>query len=186
MKAWKISAKNLEEPWHYDDVYVYAENRNKARSLGLKELFHLGATISKPCKYRDCGWKEDDVEYTDIIAHRCPHEDKVMYNGKLETKDRIEELEWCRLRDEEAYNLTITNPNDFAVVYAGCYGTYWGSNHVGYCSKIEDAGKYTTQEAYEIVKGSGYSRKEKVILINKEEYNQNILDQIEKLKTKLL
>lgn len=71
-------------------------------------------------------------------------------------------------------------------MWAGCYNNYWGANRVGYWSKIEDAGKYSTKEGYEIVRGSCYSRQEVVILLDKEKYNKELKEKAEKLLSSMI
>jgi len=37
LKAWHVKCFDIsDEPWHWDEVIVYASTRNKARSKGLK------------------------------------------------------------------------------------------------------------------------------------------------------
>jgi hypothetical protein len=183
-KAWKISAKDLEEPWHYDDITVMADTRGEARSKGLNELTYQ-------CAKKIAGYLEDDeLYYVDIIATREKESDNILYEGKEIKRRNLKNYLWQKERDENARLLTISNPNDLAVVYAGCYSQYWGANHSGYSSSIFFAGKYTTKEAYEIVKGSAYSRQEEVRLLDVEQFNRDIeLDierkqkEIDRLKT---
>jgi hypothetical protein len=183
-KAWKISAKDLEEPWHYDDITVMADTREEARSKGLNELTYQ-------CAKKIVGYLEDDeLYYVDIIATRDKESDNILYEGKEIKRRNLKNYLWQKERDENARLLTISNPNDLAIVYAGCYSQYWGANHSGYSSSIVFAGKYTTKEAYKIVKGSDYSRQEEVRLLDAEQFNRDIeLDierkqkEIDRLKT---
>jgi len=52
------------------------------------------------------------------------------------------------------------NPDGYAVVRNGSYGSYWGPNRCGYSTSIFFAGLYPIEEAYDIVRGSDYSRQE--------------------------
>jgi len=179
-KAWKISVKNLEEPWHYNDVIISAETRGQARSEGLTEMRNLGATKLVDYKYDDT-----EVYYTDIIAHRAKEYDTILFEGKEMKRHAIEKHIWCRERDQKALDLTVSNPNDLAVVWAGCYRGYWGSGRSGYSDDIIFAGKYDVKEAYEIVRGSDYGRQETVRLLNVEEFNANIDTEVEKLQKQM-
>lgn len=187
-KAWKISAKNLSEPWYFEDVTVMADTRGEARSLGLSELIYQGATKNVNRKYDD-----DTITYTDIVATRYKAYDRILFEGKEIASRDLEGYLWCKERDENALQLTNTNPNDLAIVYAGCYGQYWGANHSGYSSVITFAGKYTTLQAYDIVRGSSYDRKETVSLLDVEQFNAELdlqiyakETEIERLKTYII
>lgn len=188
--AYKISAKDLEEPWHYDDVIIYAETRGEAKSKGLQEMYNLGA--SKTRDYLD-KYKDTDLTYTDISARRVKDQDVILFEGKEMKRNRVKEHVWCKERDAKALKLWQDNPDSLAVVYAGCYRQYWGANHSGYASDIVWAGRYTTEEAYKIVSGSSYDRQETVSLIDVEKWNENINEQVEtlqkqidRLKTKII
>ena len=183
-KAWSISAKDLIEPWHHDDIVVFADTRGEARSKGLDELRYQGAT-------KDVSYLEDnEIYYTDIGATRYKESDKIQFEDKVVSRSQVKNYLWQKERDENARQLTITHPNDLAVVYAGCYGQYWGANHSGYSSAITFAGKYSTKEAYDIVKGSDYGRQETVRLLDVVQFNAQLDVQIlvketeiERLKT---
>jgi hypothetical protein len=184
-KAWKITAKDLFEPWYYDEIIVLAETRGEARSKGLSELIYQGATIDAIHKYQD-----NEIKYIDVIATRDKYSDVILYEGKELRRRDLKSYLWCKERDESARLLTISNPQDLAVVYAGCYGQYWGANHSGYSSNISFAGKYTTEEAYKIVRGSSYDRQEAVRLLDIKQFNSEIdlkisakETEIERLKT---
>lgn len=172
-KAWKISAKNLSEPWYFDDVVVIAKTRGEARSKGLSELRQLGAEKLVEYKYDD-----SDLYYIDISARRLKDHDIVQFEDIKGRRFELKSKLWQKERDEKALQLTITNPNDLAVVRAGVYSSYWGANHSGYSSSIVFAGKYSTEEAYKIVKGSSYDRQETVHLVNIDEFNYDIDKQI--------
>ena len=178
-KAWKISAKDLSEPWYFEDITVMADTRGEARSKGLNELFNQGAE-----KIID-RFEDSDLKYTDIIAKRDKDYDITLHEGKEIKRKDLKSFLWQKERDENALKLTISNPNDLAVVYAGCYSQYWGANHSGYSSSIIFAGKYTTQQAYEIVKGSDYSRQEEVKLLDAERFNKELDESIKKRQSEI-
>ena len=178
-KAWKISAKDLSEPWYFEDITVMADTRGEARSKGLNELFNQGAE-----KIID-RFEDSDLKYTDIIAKRDKDYDITLHEGKEMKRKDLKSFLWQKERDEKALQLTITNPNDLAVVYAGCYSQYWGANHSGYSSSIIFAGKYTTQQAYEIIKGSDYSRQEEVKLLDAERFNKELDESIKKRQSEI-
>lgn len=179
MKAWKIAAKDLNEPWHYDDIIVLADTRGEARSKGLSELLYQCAT--KDVRYLE----DNEIYYTDVIATRCKDYDKILFEGKEIRRRDLEGYLWCKERDENARLLTITHPNDLAIVYAGCYGQYWGANHSGYSSAITFAGRYSTEDAYKIVKGSSYDRRETVKLLDIKQFNAELDLQISAKETEI-
>ena len=175
-KAYKLTVKGIvDEPWHYDDIIVYADSHGQAKSRGIYEF---DSVYVQDYKEYD---NQRHIIFTDITARRIKRLDKILYNEKWITQYELEHIHWKSKRDEEARQIWQDNTDGIAVVFAGCYGTYWGANHSGYCSKIEDAGKYTTEEAYRIVKGSSYDRQETVILLNKEKYNNDLTNKIERL-----
>ena len=175
-KAYKITVENInDEPWHYNDIVVYADSAGEAKSKGFPEFW--SARIDDYSKY---GRRERDVIYTDLKARRVSKEDKILYDGEYITRERVKQKEWVKDRDEKARKLWEENPESLAVVLAGCYGSYWGANRCGYGSYL-NAGHYTTEEAYNIVKGSCSSRQEEVRLLDVEEYNAIIDKEVKKL-----
>lgn len=182
-KAYKLSVKDMiiDEPWHYTDIVVYAESHGEAKAKGISGWHFEGAQVEDYSQKNYKGEYLRDITFLDIRARRIKKEDKIFYKDEWRTRERVSQLEWQDKRDEEAKQLWLDNPNETAVVYAGCYNQYWGANHAGYCSDITYAGKYSTEEAYNIVKGSCYSRQEKAILLDKEKYNKEIQQKIDRL-----
>lgn len=185
-KAFKLSVKNLvvDEPWHYSDIIVYAKTHGEAKTMGIYE-FECG----KIEDYSVRNYKGEplrDITFLDIRARRVKELDKTFYRDKWRTQQELKQLEWQDKRDEEAKQIWLNNPDGIAVVYAGCYGTFWGANQAGYWSKIEDAGKYSTKEAYDIVRGSGFDRQETVILLDKTRYNDELKEKADKLLSSMI
>lgn len=178
LKAYKLVVNDIvDEPWHWNDIIIYAKTAGEAKSKGLSEF--EGAKVND---LKGMSWSlYRDVKYTDIKAYRIKEMDKVLYEGIVITKAEVKQKEWQKQRDKEALELSQNYPDSMAVVYAGCYGSYWGANRSGYTSKIENAGKYSTKDAYEIVRGSDYNRQEKVILLDGTKYNAEIDIKIEQL-----
>ena len=174
-KAWQITVSDLSEPWYYQDIIVYAETGDKAKAIAWKE--DLSNIRDAEFLYFTRG-----VRYTDLRAHRIKELDKVEWKGSFVSKSRLGELKWVENRDEQAKKLAEEFPDKTAVVWNGSYSSYWGANRSGYSSTLKGAGLYTTQEAYDIVKGSCFSRKETVRLCSKEEVNKEIDSEIAKLK----
>ena len=181
MRAYKATVDNLilEDPYHFEKPVFYAEKASDAKSKAIRFFkdYYVKDYIN--------GDSSREVEYTDIRVKRVKALDKIHYKGKLVTVEEAKQLKWVEERDAKAKELADKHPNEVAVVWSGCYGAYWGANRAGYFSNIENAGKYTTKEAYEIVKGNDYSRQEVVELLNVEEYNNKIqkkINELEKLK----
>lgn len=185
-KAYRLTVKNLviDEPWYYDNIIVYAESPGEAKVKGICE-FELGQ-VEDYSKRNYNGEFLRDITYLDVRARRIKSEDKILYEDKWRTREEIGRKEWEKQRDEEAKQLWKSNPDGIAVVWAGCYKSFWGANHSGYYVKLENAGKYSTKEAYEIVKGSEYSRQETVILLDIDKYNSELEKKIEKLKSSMI
>lgn len=185
MKAYRATVDNLilEDPHHFEKPVIYAEKASEAKSKVMKFLKGYSVKDYINGDYRDNYSRE--IKYTDIRVKRVKSLDKVSYGGKLLTVEEVRQLKWVEERDAKAKKLADKYPDEIAVVWAGCYGAYWGANRAGYFSSIESAGKYTTKEAYDIVKGNDYSRQEIVELLNVEEYNKKIqekINELEKLK----
>lgn len=174
-KAYKLIVEDLSEPWHWDDVIVYADTAGEAKSKGLSEF--SGAEVRDIFEINN--WR--DVKYTDIKAFRLKEMDKVMHNGNLITKTELDQAKWQEERDSKALEFTKTHPNSLFVIWAGCYCQYWGANRSGYATDIKYAGKYTPQEAYDIISGNDYSRQEVVKLLDIVEYNEKIDKEVERL-----
>jgi len=181
-KAFKLTVKNMvaDEPWHYDDIIIYAESHGEAKAKGVYEFDSVKVEDHTSRNF------ERYVTFLDVRARRVKRLDKTFYKDRWRTQEELQQLEWEDRRDEEAKQLWIDNPDGIAVVYNANYGTYWGANKAGYWSKIEDAGKYSTEEAYDIVRGSSYDRQETVILIDKEKYNEELEQKANKLLNSML
>lgn len=183
-KAWNVFVKNIvSEPWHYNDLIVYAETRNQARSKAMSKMLFESAEIEdQPYSIYN---RYRDVEYKDISATRNKELDKVDYNGEEVSKSKLKEIKWCEERTAYAKSLANNFPDKTAVVYTGSYGSFWGANHSGYASNIIFAGLYTTKEAYDIVKSSSYDRQETVRLYSKEDKSEVIDLEVEKLQKEI-
>lgn len=181
-KCWKIEIKDVQEPWYYDEIFVYAETGDKAKSKAWKE--NIGG-INDACV--DGGWAKDFIpaDYLDLRAKRYKEGDKVEYEGELVTKQKAEQLQWGKDRDEYSKHLGEEHPDKTVVIWNGSYNCYWGANRSGYSSTLRGAGLYSTQEAYDIVKGSCYSRREEVRLTSKEDINKHIDSEIDVLKMEI-
>lgn len=190
MKAWRVFCPNIVgEPWHYDDIIVYAETREKAKAMAWanNESYIKDAEVPNEeySYWREFSPKYREIKYTDLRVSRCKEEDKIEFDGKLVTKKEAKEYQWMKERDEYAKSLADNHPNQIAVVFNGSYGSYWGSNRSGYSSDIINAGIYTTKEAYAIVRHSDYSRQESVILVSAESINEEIDDRINVLQKQI-
>lgn len=189
-KAFRLTVKDLiiDEPWYYENIIVYAKSHGEAKTRGIYE-FESGKVEDYSQKdYK--GRPHRDITFLDVRARRVKNLDKAFYRERWRTQQEIQQLEWQDTRDEKARLLTISNPNDLAVVYAGCYRQYWGANRSGYSDTVTFAGKYSTKEAYDIVRGSSYDRQEIVRLLDVEHFNSELNlkilakeKEIERLKT---
>lgn len=185
-KAWNVFVKNIvNEPWHYNELIVYAETRNQARSLAMNQRLFESAQLEVNIYSSYHFEKYRDVEYKDVCATRNKDLDKVEYNGKIVSKNELEKIKWCEERTAYAKSLADDFSDKTAVVYNASYGSYWGANHSGYADDIIFEGLYSTKEAYEIVKSSSYNRQETVKLYSKEDKSQVIDLKVEKLQKEI-
>lgn len=183
-KAWVVTALNLSSPWFYNDIVVWANDPSKAKALGFDKLLQENAEV---CYDLAEGYPSTrEVVFTDVRVNRLKAEDKVNYNGVIMTRQGVKHELWQKERDAKALKIVEETPDAICVVFNGDYNQYWGSNHSGYSSNILFAGKYTAKEAYDIVHGSSFARKEVVRLLDVELYNKNIKKEIERLGKLLL
>ena len=175
-KAFRVWVKDLSESFYYDDIVGYGNTPGEAKS---------DAWANSELKYADKLYGGGDVTFLDLKAKRFKEEDIVEYesDGVIREVKRyeIERLEWMKGRDSEALKLTTENPDSLFLVYNGSYGSYWGSSRCDYTSKRYLAGKYSGEEAYKIVKGSDFARREVVELLDAAKINLEINEKIDKL-----
>lgn len=184
-KAFKLTVKYLivDEPWHYEDIIIYAKSHGEAKTRGIYEFD--GGQVEDYNQRDYKGRPHRDITFLDVRARRVKNLDKTFYQERWITQQEIQQIEWQDTRDENARLLTISNPDDLAVVYAGCYSQYWGENRSGYSSSIVFAGKYSTKEAYNIVKGNSYDRQETVRLLDVKQFNAELELQISAKETEI-
>lgn len=175
-KAYQVWAKDLSEPYYYNEIVGYGNTPGEAKS---------DAWNNSELKYADKLYGGGDVTFLDLKVKRFKEEDIVEYETEGQIREiqryQIEKLEWMKNRDEDSLRLVTENPDSLFLVYNGSYGTYWGSNHCGYTSKRYLAGRYSGEEAYKIVKGSSFERKETLELFDAAKINLEITEKVDKL-----
>lgn len=172
-KAYQVWAKDLSEPFYYNEIVGYGNTPGEAKS---------DAWNNSDLKYADKLYGGGDVTFLDLKVKRVKEYDVVEFEGKEVKRYEIEKLEWMRNRDEESLKLTTENPDSLFLVYNASYGSYWGSNNCGYTSKRYMAGRYSGEEAYKIVKGSSFERKETLELFDAAKINLEVWKEINSLK----
>jgi len=168
-KAYEIDFSKIEEGYLYSESICYAENRNKAKTILLKE--NEGICLKG---------SDDEVEYLNIPVIRCKQADKVIFEGKEVFRNQINELIKERERIKKLDEI-LNNPN---IKY--CYiikGSYYRPNHCGYTSLRFEAGIYPKNEAVSHAKSVREIRLEWVDI---EEHNKMINQKISELQDKIL
>ena len=172
-KAYRVRVKDLSEPWYYDEIVGHGNTPGEAKS---------DAWANSELKYAEKLYGGGDVTFLDLKAKRAKQYDVVEFEGDEVKRYEVERLEGMRNRDEESLKLVTENPDSLFLVYNGSYGSYWGSNRRGYTSKRYLAGKYSGEEAYKIVKGSDFARREVVELLDPAKINLEITKEVYKLQ----
>lgn len=165
-KAYQIDFSKIEEGFLYSDRIVWADNRNQAKKLLLKDSWDMNIK----------GTNEEPT-YLTIPVIRCKEADKFEFEGQSLTRMRIDEIVNRRLREKFLDDLV----GDF--FYIRKRGYYYAPNSCGYVSSETDAGVYKRKDAISHAKSC-----EELFLvpIDVETHNKNILDKIENLKRRLL
>jgi len=170
-KAYGINWDKIEEGDYYrgNIGHVWAENRNKAKSMLLSEISDYRLRFST-----------EEITYLNAPVVRYKKCDKYEYKGKELTIYEIEDLE----RETER-NLKLQSIiDDDNIAY--CYirkGSYYRPNSCGYTDRIDRAGVYTKEEAV----SSAKSCKELTIIpIVIEDHNKMIQYEIDEFKERLL
>lgn len=191
-KAWCITVPTAVDVYmsHDSEVVVWAETNSKAKSkvweknLNYIKDLEVYSDISEYLRSVPPSEKRA-VKYTDLVVRRDKEWDRVEFDGKLVTKQEAERLKWVKDRDEHAIKLTKENPDAMFVVSNGDYGSYWGANRSGYTKYLFKAGRYTAEEALQIVLRSGFSRQETVQIVTPEQVNSLIKQEVDKLQEEI-
>lgn len=173
-KAWEISRSHFNS-WEYPDEVFYSDNRNSARYQALRSL-------------KENGWDEDrwgeQFTYKKLKVVRTPEYDKFMFEGELKTQKQIDIIlewrEWVRETDQ----LLSDNPGAYCYIKKGGY--YYKPNSCGYTEFTANAGIYPIEKAAKIVKSCSLSDHMRMIVIDKKEHNDMILEKITELQSKLI
>lgn len=137
-KAWVVNASNLEEPWHYREVYH--GTRGQARSMALIDLDN--ATLLKT---------GENVSFLTLNLVRYKNEDIIMYRDqqipryKIKVIDRNELI--MNLSEEKAYYVQDKRN------YVGNSVIWWALNGNGYTTNLDQAQKYTKKEVQTFING---------------------------------
>jgi len=167
-KAYQIDFDRVEEGYHYDGIYVYADTLNKAKVKLLHEMRHENLVLK---------YSRAELSYLNIPVIRCKDKDKTLFEGKYRTQNEIARIKRKKGLLEMLENHFITH------CYIKKRGTYYRPNNCGYTEFISEAGVYPTQEAV----ANGLSCEDlTVIPINIEEHNTMINARIENLKTRII
>ena len=168
-KAWKIDFKQIESGWEYSERVVYADTRNQAKTLLLKNAWDMGL--------KNTGY---EITYLNIPVIRYKQSDKIWFEGGYFTKNKIEQKKYDRQRNLELDNIL----SDKTITH--CYirkGSYYRPNASGYTDMLHRAGVFTKLDAVISAKSCHELR---IIPINITEHNKLIQTEINELQTRIL
>lgn len=170
-KAYEIVLDKLDEGFLSDSIVCHAESLNKARKELLKKVEYDNWRLR---------YTGEELTYLNIPVRRKKSSDKVMFEGEVVLRYKIEGLKEERQRLQKLDELK-NNPN---VKY--CYikkGSYYRPNSCGYTSLRYEAGVYNKEEAIQHAKSV---REISLEVVNIEEHNKMIKQKIEELQTRIL
>lgn len=170
-KAYEIDFSKIEEGYLYSRSICYAENRNKAKSILLKNNIYEGLCLKG---------SDDEVGYLTIPVIRCKNADKVIFEGKEIVRNQIDDL--INERERIAKLDEILNNNNIKYCYI-IKGSYYRPNSCGYTSFKHEAGVYTKDEA---VKHAKSVREIRLEWCDVEEHNKIINQKIAEFQGRLL
>lgn len=144
-KAYSVAHKDeINNDYHpeWPGRRVYAETAKKA--------------IQK--YWRDIG---TDYEYRliDIRAKRTPGADRYLFEGESMVMGEIERITEYRQWRKDMAEMIEANPTAKVRIWSGQWSMYWRPDRCGYTNKIEEAGLYKIQDAWNAVSHVGIEKK---------------------------
>lgn len=171
-KAWKVDFNKIEEGFLYCAKICYADSRNQAKKILLKECLYDSVCLS--------GEKEE-VTYLTIPVVRAKGLDKLQFEGQqislYEIKRIIEERKRVKELNQILANVEVSH------CYIAKRGLYYRPNSCGYTSMIEEAGVYEKKYA---VNSAMNCEELTIIPIIIKEHNEMIHKKISELETKII
>ncbi len=168
-KAWEVVLYQLDGGFLYAREYCYSENRNKAKSVLLNQIY--GAVLLE---------SGDDVNYLNIPIVRCKYLDKYHFEGDSLTLRQIEKLLISSEREQSFINMLADNTLKFCYIKKG---GYYKPGSSGYTDFRHRAGVYTKEDAVSHARSCDDLT---LVKINIEEHNTLIQEEIDDLTTRLL
>lgn len=137
-KAWRLSTKNMSEPWFYvNEIYYGTKGQAKAQAIINNDNAEL--------------LTDDEFNFMTVRVLRCKEHDIIFYNGEKNYRYNIGMID---------RNLKIKNlPADKMYYvqdrrnYVGNSVLWWGLNSNGYTTNIDKAHKFTKQEVQQFING---------------------------------
>lgn len=126
-KCYSLNLHLISEGYLFEQVYIYAENRNKAKSSYMSEILHQGYLYHNG----------DELTYLNLPLIRNKDHDKVIYDGKLIDKSKIRGLEKAKEKKAELQRILSDNTITHCYIYKG---SYYCPNKSGYTSYKSKAG----------------------------------------------
>ncbi len=168
-KGYKVNLDKIEEGYLYSEYSCLAESRNEAKKILLKNF-------DGKLKY-----ETDQVSYLTIPIVRYKEIDEIEFEGEIKNKQQIESI-LSERRRIASLDLFLADPS-VVYMYIKKGGYYYRPNECGYTEFITMAGVYEKEDA---VRQAKSVRELRLIPINIEEHNKNLLERIEELKSRII
>ena len=170
-KGWQIDLSRIKDGWESDTVYCSAPTLNKAKSTLLDNIRYYGWVLEP---------YSAEVTYLNIPVIRYPLADKVMFDGDVMYRWKVDEL--IQKKDRQGKLQAILDSPDIHYCYIYKRG-YYCPGWAGYTDHKWAAGVYTKEEAVE----HAWNIKEiHIEPINIEEHNKKISEKIADLQSRLI
>ena len=171
-KCWSVNLDKIDEGYCYSEQSVYAETRNKAKSLLMQKYEVLDMILNGT---------NEEVTYLTLPVYRDKDGDKYDFNGKSLTMNQIQEV---IQKNERIDSLnTIMNNNNITHCYIRKRGSYYCPNCSGYTQFQSMAGVYEKEDAIRQAKSCDQLD---AIPIDNATHNKMISERIEDLKTRII
>jgi len=169
-KAWVIDLDKINEGYCYDTFVAYAEKRNKAKSLLLKDAETEGMTTN-----------DEEVTCLNIPIKRAKELDKYLYNGEYLTNHEIKLMKIKEERNELWEDIKLNTGVSYCYIMKR--GSYYRPNRKGYTSFLEKAGVY---DKYDAISQAKSCEDLEIIPIVIKDHNSCIRGKIKELLSKII
>ncbi|OBQ56076.1 hypothetical protein JJL45_05315 [Tamlana sp. s12] len=170
-KAYELNLDNISNGHLYPEEVVFAESRGKAKTLLSRQICIEDYKLD---------W-EEEMTFLNMPVRRAKQYDKVLFRGEEMRREQVEYK--IRVEEENAKIEKYLEDPKITHCYIKKRGSYYGWNKCGYVSYSTHAGVYPKEEAVPYCKNS---LELTCVPIDNAEHNENILNQIKRLKKGLI